>query len=72
MNIKTMIMGGILLSLGVQSAVAEQTLNYQQEVDGYEGALSVHFNYGRHQTTQNDTHYMRGTENQRSYNIEHF
>jgi hypothetical protein len=72
MQIKTIIMSGILLSLGVQSAAAEQILSYQQGVDGYEGTLSVLFNYGRHQTTLHDTHYERWTGTNRNYNIEHF
>ena len=39
MQIKTMIMSGILLSLGSQSVTAEQIFNYQQGVAGYDGTL---------------------------------
>ncbi|NRB42265.1 MAG: hypothetical protein HRU20_27980 [Pseudomonadales bacterium] len=59
-------------TLSASQASAEQTLSWQQGINGYQGATSVLFGGSRQQQTSTTTHYHRWTGTSRRYNLEHF
>ncbi|WDE02424.1 hypothetical protein [Thalassomonas actiniarum] len=61
-----------LLGVCAYAANADQQISYQQGVNGYDGALSVIFDGGRHQSIDKTAHYFRYSGVNRRYNIEYF
>ncbi len=63
----------VLLMLQSLPLFAQTTHTFQQDVDGYSGAISVRFEYGiRQQTVEDRTHRYRYVDNNRIYNLEYF
>ncbi len=63
----------IFLVMQALPLLAQSTLTFQQGVDGYNGAISVRFEYNvRQQTVEDTTHRYRYIDNNRIYNLEYF